>query len=387
MGTNVPQQIQGAAEQRNADSSTSNDRRETERINTQTIEPSKRRLLTKPKAMAAKRKTEPKATEEVDHAAAIAAQRAALHLPIIVGEREGEPNYKKPNERPASPREPQQPSADPEDDGRERRVPLAPRAVPDVDEGPSDGNPPPAPLPEGAFRPCVGRLQETLFALDDICMRDGRIRVQVEEIGRLLAVIRRKESEVVQKVRDVQRTRVAVENLFTSRVKVDPSLLGQGQKDPQSADSEDGARTEPAPRRKRRAEESDAGRAPEEAQRASPKRVVIVGAGCFGLSTGYHLLKRGYKNVTILDRSPILPAPDAASTDIIVRSSYGDIFYTRLARDAIAEWRNKQEWDDTYHESGVYCAMDSGASYIDQAYENDKAVGAAVRALSWWYTW
>ena len=45
-------------------------------------------------------------------------------------------------------------------------------------------------------------------------------------------------------------------------------------------------------------------------------QIVIVGAGCFGLSTGYHLLKRGYKNVTILDRSPILPAPDAASTDI-----------------------------------------------------------------------
>ena len=58
-------------------------------------------------------------------------------------------------------------------------------------------------------------------------MRDGRIRVQVEEIGRLLAVIRRTESEVVQKVRDVQRTRVAVENMFASRVKTDPSLLGQ----------------------------------------------------------------------------------------------------------------------------------------------------------------
>ena len=58
-------------------------------------------------------------------------------------------------------------------------------------------------------------------------MRDGRIRVQVEEIGRLLAVIRRTESEVVQKVRDVQRMRVPVENLFASRVKTDPSLLGQ----------------------------------------------------------------------------------------------------------------------------------------------------------------
>ena len=45
-------------------------------------------------------------------------------------------------------------------------------------------------------------------------------------------------------------------------------------------------------------------------------RVVIVGAGCFGLSTAYHLLKRGYKDVTVLDRSSVLPALDAASTDI-----------------------------------------------------------------------
>ena len=68
--------------------------------------------------MAARRKANPKVTEEVDQAATIAAQRAALHLPIIVGEREGEPalrsgnsnceltqragepNYKKPDERP-----------------------------------------------------------------------------------------------------------------------------------------------------------------------------------------------------------------------------------------------------------------------------------------------
>lgn len=45
-------------------------------------------------------------------------------------------------------------------------------------------------------------------------------------------------------------------------------------------------------------------------------KVLIVGAGCFGISTAYHLLKRGYTDVTVLDRSPVLPAPDAASTDI-----------------------------------------------------------------------
>ncbi|SRR6266436_2112249 len=46
------------------------------------------------------------------------------------------------------------------------------------------------------------------------------------------------------------------------------------------------------------------------------ERVVIVGAGCFGISTAYHLLQRGFTDVTVLDRSERLPAPDAASTDL-----------------------------------------------------------------------
>ncbi|TBU41966.1 FAD dependent oxidoreductase [Dichomitus squalens] len=112
-------------------------------------------------------------------------------------------------------------------------------------------------------------------------------------------------------------------------------------------------------------------------------RIVIVGAGCFGLSTGYHLLKRGYKDVTILDRSPVLPAPDAASTDIskIVRSSYADIFYTRLGREAIAAWKETDEWGDTYRECGVYCATEGADSYIAQAYQNDITVNADVQTL------
>ncbi|KAM5542918.1 hypothetical protein V8D89_003302 [Ganoderma adspersum] len=112
-------------------------------------------------------------------------------------------------------------------------------------------------------------------------------------------------------------------------------------------------------------------------------QIVIIGAGCFGLSTAYHLLKRGYKNVTILDRAPQLPAPDAASTDIskIVRSSYADVFYTHLARESIAERKKTEEWADAYHESGVFCAMAHTDSYTDQAYENDKAAGAAAEPL------
>jgi len=46
------------------------------------------------------------------------------------------------------------------------------------------------------------------------------------------------------------------------------------------------------------------------------EKIIIVGAGCFGVSTAYHLLQRGYTDITIIDRSHTLPAPDAASSDL-----------------------------------------------------------------------
>ena len=93
--------------------------------------------------------------------------------------------------------------------------------------------------------------------------------------------------------------------------------------------------------------------------------VLIVGAGCFGLSTAYHLLADNesselgaqesapWYKVTVIDASDILPAPDAASTDLnkIVRTSYSDGWYTRFAKEAIAKWKEGDICGkDTYHE-------------------------------------
>ncbi|KAI0343725.1 FAD dependent oxidoreductase [Trametopsis cervina] len=113
-------------------------------------------------------------------------------------------------------------------------------------------------------------------------------------------------------------------------------------------------------------------------------KIVIVGAGVFGLSTAEHLLKRGYTSVTILDRSNVLPAPDAASCDInkIVRSSYSDPFYTELARDAMELWKDRNLWGDTYHECGVFVVANGGnESYADGAYHNDIKFGARIKDL------
>lgn len=69
--------------------------------------------------------------------------------------------------------------------------------------------------------------------------------------------------------------------------------------------------------------------------------VLIVGAGEFGASTAVSLLKTGqYGKVTVLDRASVLPAMDAASTDMnkVVRWDYSDPDYSLLARKAIDIW-------------------------------------------------
>ncbi|KAJ7782733.1 FAD dependent oxidoreductase [Mycena metata] len=113
-------------------------------------------------------------------------------------------------------------------------------------------------------------------------------------------------------------------------------------------------------------------------------KTLIVGSGCFGLSTALELLKRGYQDVTVIDRAETLPAPDGASNDFnrIVRTSYADAVYSKLAKDAIDSWRT-DEWLDTYHECGVLVlgSQDSTVDYKDQAYLHDLAMNLRVEPL------
>ncbi|KAI1360220.1 putative sarcosine oxidase [Xylaria arbuscula] len=86
-------------------------------------------------------------------------------------------------------------------------------------------------------------------------------------------------------------------------------------------------------------------------QHTTPARhdpIVIVGSGIFGLSTALHLARRGYTDVTVLDKQPYdatrysyLDGADAASADInkIVRSAYGgQTEYQALSVEAITAW-------------------------------------------------
>jgi len=94
--------------------------------------------------------------------------------------------------------------------------------------------------------------------------------------------------------------------------------------------------------------------------RVSADRVLVVGAGVFGVTAALELRGRGH-DVTLVDQGPI-PNPLAASTDVskVIRMEYGpDEDYMALAEEARAGWLEWNErWssagnDRLYHETGV----------------------------------
>lgn len=90
-------------------------------------------------------------------------------------------------------------------------------------------------------------------------------------------------------------------------------------------------------------------------------KIIIVGGGCFGLSTAYALSLKNQYDITVFDRQ-IIPAPDAASTDInkIVRMDYAnDTLYMHLMVEAFNMWhqwnreRAEENKSPVFHQSGV----------------------------------
>ncbi|KAJ7928452.1 hypothetical protein B0H13DRAFT_1967323 [Mycena leptocephala] len=101
------------------------------------------------------------------------------------------------------------------------------------------------------------------------------------------------------------------------------------------------------------------------------RKTLIVGSGCFGLSTAWALLKRGWTDVTVIDKAATLPAPDAASNDL------------NRAQDAIKSWKAHGEWHNAYHECGVVVlgSPDSVVDYKHKSYLHDLEMGVRVVPL------
>lgn len=102
---------------------------------------------------------------------------------------------------------------------------------------------------------------------------------------------------------------------------------------------------------------------------------LIVGAGVFGLSTALELAKsQPDAKVTLIDRSPC-PHPSAASSDLnkIIRADYDDVFYMRLALEALEKWKTDPIYRPYFHETGMLFAEDIGMG--DASLKNYKAIG------------
>ncbi|KIL87008.1 hypothetical protein FAVG1_09561 [Fusarium avenaceum] len=73
--------------------------------------------------------------------------------------------------------------------------------------------------------------------------------------------------------------------------------------------------------------------------------ILVVGAGAFGLSTVYHLLKAGYKDITVLEKDEDIPSRWSAANDLnkIVRAEYEDPLYQGMTlvsnQKAIEAWQ------------------------------------------------
>ncbi|KAK3196772.1 hypothetical protein K4F52_000116 [Lecanicillium sp. MT-2017a] len=106
--------------------------------------------------------------------------------------------------------------------------------------------------------------------------------------------------------------------------------------------------------------------------------ILIVGAGVFGLATAWELAKRGYSDITVLDRF-VPPVPDGSSVDTsrIIRFDYGDMFYGKLAREAVEGW--KSTYPDHYHQCGFVMLNErNGFGYTKKCEEVDEALGKTI---------
>ncbi|ODV96267.1 hypothetical protein PACTADRAFT_49644 [Pachysolen tannophilus NRRL Y-2460] len=87
------------------------------------------------------------------------------------------------------------------------------------------------------------------------------------------------------------------------------------------------------------------------------EHVVIVGAGTFGLSTAVELLRKGHKNLTILDPYPV-PSPLSAGNDVnkVFQSRVEDEFYSELALESLRRWKTDPLYKPAFHETGIIYA-------------------------------
>ncbi|MFN8526557.1 MAG: N-methyl-L-tryptophan oxidase [Chloroflexota bacterium] len=112
--------------------------------------------------------------------------------------------------------------------------------------------------------------------------------------------------------------------------------------------------------------------------------LVVVGGGVFGLGTAWEAAERGWR-VVVLEQGPI-PNRVAASfgPSRKIRSTYTDVHYAALAREAMAAWRELMDrtGQDLMVPAGnlVYTTL-AEQPRIDELEEVSREIGASIEML------
>ncbi|OBT68206.1 hypothetical protein VE03_02381 [Pseudogymnoascus sp. 23342-1-I1] len=101
--------------------------------------------------------------------------------------------------------------------------------------------------------------------------------------------------------------------------------------------------------------------------------ILVIGSGTWGISTAYHLAKRGYSRITCIDKHPY-PSLDSAGYDLnkIIRTEYDEPLYAEMALEAIQAWRDPM-WNGIFHETGwlvTTCGGVDATEHLKQSYAN-----------------
>ncbi|KAF3808129.1 L-pipecolate oxidase [Colletotrichum gloeosporioides] len=98
-------------------------------------------------------------------------------------------------------------------------------------------------------------------------------------------------------------------------------------------------------------------------------KVVIIGAGVFGLSTAVQLAIEGFKNVAVVDRH-LPPVPDGSSCDIsrVIRFDYADEDYLNVSYEAYLKWSKDPKFKGIFHPASYILTGSIGGdqSWIDR---------------------
>ncbi|KAL4884126.1 FAD dependent oxidoreductase-domain-containing protein [Aspergillus karnatakaensis] len=116
------------------------------------------------------------------------------------------------------------------------------------------------------------------------------------------------------------------------------------------------------------------------------KRIVIVGAGAFGLSTALHLQRHHKHDIDVLlvDSQPF-PSVDSASgndTSRQIRMDYPDSFYANLARQAIQAWKTDPVFSSHWRQSGRVGAAAPGSPYLERCRNTLREAGVEIQEFN-----